>query len=125
MHSPPSSKQSINAAFPVLVTGLVFCRHIQSFMVTRDKRQQASSRCQIQVCLFSFVITNCYHLTQLAATMLTMSIPLNSGIINKTITRTTIRVSSSLPFDQIFKIVCRKMGLDILKAELGYKFPGD
>ncbi|KAG1732555.1 hypothetical protein EDB19DRAFT_1911944 [Suillus lakei] len=60
-----------------------------------------------------------------AISNITVSIPLNSGVIGGHVSRIQIRLPLDISFVDFFLCVCAKMDLDPADAELGYKFHTD
>ncbi|KAJ2913752.1 hypothetical protein MD484_g6668, partial [Candolleomyces efflorescens] len=60
-----------------------------------------------------------------SATQVTITIPLNTGIVGGIITRIPLRLPSDIGFPDFFDRVCAKMDLDPTKAQLGYRLAGE
>lgn len=56
---------------------------------------------------------------------LTVSLPLNTGVVGGRVSRVQIRVPLDISFEDFFSRVCAKMDLDPADAELGYKYHND
>ncbi|KIK24105.1 hypothetical protein PISMIDRAFT_99261, partial [Pisolithus microcarpus 441] len=56
---------------------------------------------------------------------LTVSLPLNTGVVGGRVSRVQIRVPLDISFEDFFSRVCAKMDLDLADAELGYKYHND
>jgi len=58
-------------------------------------------------------------------THITLSIPLNTGVVGGIVTQTPLRLPIDLTFQDFYSRVCAHMDLEPLEACLGYKLPGD
>jgi hypothetical protein len=59
------------------------------------------------------------------AANITVSVPLNSGLVGAIVSRTDLRLPVDISFQDFFSRVCARMDLDPLEAALGYKFHTD
>ncbi|KAJ2932922.1 hypothetical protein H1R20_g4169, partial [Candolleomyces eurysporus] len=59
------------------------------------------------------------------ATQVTVTIPLNTGVVGGVVTRIPLRLPSDIEFLDFFDRVCAKMDLDPTKAQLGYRLAGE
>ena len=66
---------------------------------------------------------NLYYLVDISHISLT--VPLNTGVVGGMVTQTPLRLPVDLPFDDFFSRVCARMDLEPLEASIGYKFSGD
>ena len=56
---------------------------------------------------------------------ISISVPLNSGVVGAVVSRATLRLPLDIPFQDFYTRVCMRMDLDPLEAALGYKFHCD
>lgn len=54
-----------------------------------------------------------------------MSIPVNTGVVGAIISRVTICLPVDISFEDFFSRVCARMDLNLVEANLGYKFHCD
>lgn len=61
----------------------------------------------------------------LTVSRITVSIPLNTGVIGGEVSRIELRLPVNISFDDFMSRVCTRMGLDPQTARLGFKYPRD
>lgn len=71
-----------------------------------------------------FILSTIAH-TELAATHIYVSVPLNTGVVGGIVSRTEIRLAIDIPFLDAYSRLCARMDLDPLTSQLGYKYHDD
>lgn len=82
----------------------------------------------LEVCsliLVVYIQRNNTFLFIFAVHNITVSVPLNTGLVGGIIKREQFNVSTDISFEDLFERLCAKMNLNPRDASLGYKFNKD